>query len=183
MVATDAWTEAKISRVLTTNEDLTFRQAEFPEPDAAAVSRLLAEYLFATEVEKAAPGQAGADSQALPTRYRSEVDDPARALAGSTVLLAFTAGNPVGIVVVTGNEIKRLFVVEALRGAGIGSRLLDAALDRIRGAATLTVWEWRTSAIALYRRAGFEVTPSWDARPGLVCLTRPADTGVAPAQR
>jgi putative acetyltransferase len=54
--------------------------------------------------------------------------------------------------------------------------LLGAALAHAaeQGADTLrlSVWEWRTGAIALYERFGFTVTPSWDERKGLVCMQR-----------
>jgi putative acetyltransferase len=56
--------------------------------------------------------------------------------------------------------------------------LLEAALahavengvDTVR----LSVWEWRTGAIALYERFGFTVTESWDKRDQLVCMQRAA---------
>ncbi|WP_143677683.1 GNAT family N-acetyltransferase, partial [Streptomyces scabiei] len=43
-----------------------------------------------------------------------------------------------------------------------------------RGVSTvrLSVWNWRTGAVALYERLGFEITESWDARDRLVCMER-----------
>jgi putative acetyltransferase len=87
----------------------------------------------------------------------------------------------VGCVVVTGpvggrSEVKRLWTEPAWRGRGVASGLLEAALAHAadNGVRTvrLSVWEWRTGAIALYERFGFTVTESWDERPGLVCMQR-----------
>jgi len=38
----------------------------------------------------------------------------------------------------------------------------------------LSVWRWRTDALALYARLGFAEAEPWDTRPGLVCLRGPA---------
>jgi len=77
---------------------------------------------------------------------------------------------------VAGSEIKRLWTNPDFRGRGIATSLLDAALahaakngvDTVR----LSVWRWRTGAIALYERLGFSVTESWDTRDDLVCMER-----------
>jgi hypothetical protein len=37
-------------------------------------------------------------------------------------------------------------------------------------AVRLSVWRWRTRAIALYERLGFTVVESWDERDQLVCM-------------
>ena len=111
-----------------------------------------------------------------PIRYRpaikAEIDDPAAALGDSTVLLAFQDETAVGIVVISGREIKRLFVSNMDRGHGVGRRLLDAAVALIPGEARLTVWRWRTAAIRLYEQAGFVQQASWEERDDLVCLSR-----------
>ncbi|WSQ24757.1 GNAT family N-acetyltransferase [Streptomyces sp. NBC_01230] len=73
---------------------------------------------------------------------------------------------------------ERLWTPSVFRGQGIASCLLEAALahavengvDTVR----LSVWEWRTGAIALYERFGFSVTESWDKRDQLVCMQRAA---------
>jgi ribosomal protein S18 acetylase RimI-like enzyme len=75
-------------------------------------------------------------------------------------------------------EVKRLWIDPAWRGRGLGRFAIDDAIRR-SGQAGLTtlrlsVWEWRTSAIGLYRRAGCEPCASWDPRPGLLCLERRA---------
>lgn len=162
------------------------------EPRAAVIARwtagdgsagqglpeLLAAYHLRTEAEKGAavPGVAQ-----LPQRYRAEVLAPATAFAGDTVLVASVGGAAVGCLVVTAPvaghaEIKRLWSDPAHRGHGVASGLVTAALAHASadGAATvrLSVWQWRTAAIALYTRLGFTAAQSWDARDGLVCMER-----------
>uniref|UniRef100_A0AAU2VI51 GNAT family N-acetyltransferase n=1 Tax=Streptomyces sp. NBC_00008 TaxID=2903610 RepID=A0AAU2VI51_9ACTN len=145
---------------------------------ADGVSALLAAYHLLTEAEK---GEPVADAAGLPERYRAEVADPVSAFAGDVVLVALLGDAAVGCVVVTSSangqaEIKRLWTDPEFRGRGIASALLDAALTRAaeNGADTLrlSVWEWRTGAIALYERLGFTVTESWDERAQLVCMRR-----------
>ncbi|PFG17326.1 acetyltransferase (GNAT) family protein [Propionicimonas paludicola] len=150
----------------------TVRQADLSGADAPVVAALLARYLRETEAEKRDHGLPGASPDPLPARYQAEIDDPASALAGSDVLLATDQGRAVGIAVIGGNEIKRLFVSDAARGQGIGARLLAAAIAAIPGEARLTVWCWRDAALRLYQRAGFQQQPSWDERAELVCLSR-----------
>ena len=139
---------------------------------------MLAAYHLRTEAEK---GEPVADVEGLPDRYRAEISDPAAAYAGDDVLMALSGDTAVGCVVVTAptdgrSEIKRLWTDPAFRGRGIASRLLDAALaqaaERGVGTVRLSVWNWRTGAIALYERLGFAVTESWDERDQLVCMER-----------
>ncbi|CAL9334781.1 hypothetical protein SUDANB96_00149 [Streptomyces sp. enrichment culture] len=139
---------------------------------------MLAAYHLRTEAEK---GEPVGDVDALPDRYRAEVSDPRTAFAGQTVLVARQGDTPVGCVVVTSPaggqvEIKRLWTDPAVRGRGVASALLGAALAHAaeHGVHTvrLSVWAWRTGAISLYERFGFTVTPSWDARDRLVCMQR-----------
>ncbi len=156
----------------------TIRAASLPGPDAAAVGRLVAAYLRATEQEKAARGLASDPGDGpLPPRYQAEVDDPAAAFAGATVLLAARGGADVGVVVVTRDaagdgELKRLWVDPAARGAGVARSLLDHALGLVAGPVRLTVWDWREDAIRAYRRHGFTPAAAWDGRERLVCLER-----------
>lgn len=60
------------------------------------------------------------------------------------------------------------------RGRGIASGLVKAALAHAANAGVhtvgLSVWNWRTDAIAVYERLGFAVAPSWEEREGLVCM-------------
>ncbi|MEU9731331.1 GNAT family N-acetyltransferase [Streptomyces sp. NPDC048002] len=139
---------------------------------------LLAAYHLRTEAEK---GAAVAGAEALPDRYRAEISDPRSAFADDVVLVARCGGAAVGCLVVTApadgrSEIKRLWTDPAFRGRGIASDLLSAALAQSAesGADTvrLSVWKWRTAAIALYERFGFAVTDSWDERGDLVCMER-----------
>lgn len=137
------------------------------------LSALLAAYHLQTESEK---GVAVANVSELPDRYRAEVLDPQTAFAGDTVLLALHGDVAVGCLAVSGSEIKRLWTNPDFRGHGVATALLDAALahaaessvDTVR----LSVWQWRTGAIALYERLGFVITESWDAREDLVCMER-----------
>jgi ribosomal protein S18 acetylase RimI-like enzyme len=91
-----------------------------------------------------------------------------------------TEQGPVGVVIVRVDggeaEIKRLWADPNLRGRGLGSALLDAALALTTGRVRLSVWEWRAPAIRLYESRGFERVASWDDREGLICMERPAET-------
>ncbi|MEW1780067.1 GNAT family N-acetyltransferase [Streptomyces sp. NPDC086777] len=137
---------------------------------------LLAAYHLRTEAEK---GRAVAEVDGLPERYRAEVLDPATAFSDAVVLLALSEDTAVGCLVVTApvggrSELKRLWTDPALRGRGIASGLVRAALAHCaeNGVSTvrLSVWKWRTAALALYERLGFTVTESWDERDQLVCM-------------
>ncbi|MGW1067091.1 GNAT family N-acetyltransferase [Streptomyces aureus] len=139
---------------------------------------LLAAYHLRTEAEK---GQAVADVDELPDRYRTEVLDPRTAFADDVVLLALSGETAVGCLVLTkpadgSSEIKRLWTDPGYRGHGIASGLLGAALAQAAesgaGDVRLSVWKWRNGAIALYERLGFTVTESWDERDQLVCMRR-----------
>jgi len=159
----------------TTDENgpvVMIRVADLHGADAAVCATLLGQYLRSTEAEKLTHGLPGASPDPLPARYQAEIDDPAAALGEASVLLAIADGIAVGIVVVSGSEIKRLFVSEAARGLGVGRQLLDAAVAVIPGEARLTVWQWRTAVIRLYQRAGFVQQASWEERDDLVCLAR-----------
>ncbi len=146
-------------------------------PDAGLVA-LLTAYHLRTEEEKGAPVTAPA---ALPARYRAEIEDPGAAFADDVVLVARHGDAAVGCLVVTAPasgraELKRLWTVPELRGRGVASRLVGAALEHAAdvGARTvaLSVWEWRTGALALYERLGFAVVEPWDERDRLVCMER-----------
>lgn len=142
------------------------------------LAALLAAYHLQTEAEK---GEPVSDVDNLPDRYRAEVTDPQTALAGDVVLVALQEDAVVGCLVVTSadngqSEIKRLWTNPESRGQGIASALLGAALSHAAESGVhtirLSVWEWRTGAIALYERLGFTVTQSWDERKQLVCMQR-----------
>jgi putative acetyltransferase len=145
--------------------------------DRAAVAVMVGHYHQQTESEK------GASAVELPDRYRAETEDPVAAFAGSSVLLARGLDEPLGMLVLTPStpgwcEVKRLWVETEARGRGAAKHLLMEAAHRAAADGSglrLSVWEWRTTAIALYERLGFTHVPSWDSRAGLVCLERPAD--------
>ncbi|MFI8437015.1 GNAT family N-acetyltransferase [Streptomyces sp. NPDC079020] len=144
---------------------------------ADGLAELLTAYHLATEAEKGLTVP-GADE--LPERYRSEIRSPRNAFADDTVLVARDGRRAVGCVVVTAPadgtaEIRKLWVDPSVRGRGVASSLVEGVLahaaelgggHRLR----LSVWNWRTGAIALYERAGFAAVESWDARDGLVCM-------------
>lgn len=149
-----------------------------PGSPGGGLTALLTAYHLRTEAEKGVPVD---DVAALPTRYLAEVVDPRSAFASDTVLLALHGDAAVGCLVVTAPvagrvELKRLWTDPELRGRGVASRLIDAALtgladDGVRTVA-LSVWQWRTGAIGLYERLGFAVVDPWDDRADLVCMER-----------
>lgn len=149
------------------------RAADLRGADAAAVGSLVGDYLRQTEGEKVAHGVAGA-SVDLPESYRREVENPAHAYADCRVFVAELDGAAAGVVVLRpdaeGVEIKRLWASPGVRGRGVGSALLDAAIADGSGDVRLSVWDWRADVIRLYESRGFARVPSWDARPALVCM-------------
>lgn len=159
----------------------------WPGPDARTQegpAALLLAYHLRTEGEK---GAEATDVDGLPERYRREVLDPEKAFERDTVLVASTGGRLGGCLVVTGpvegrSEVKRLWTEPSLRGRGIATRLIETGLatcaDAGADAVRLSVWQWRTGAIALYERLGFGVVESWDEREQLICMERTAG-GVA----
>lgn len=158
------------------------RAADLAGPDALEVGAAVRDYLQQTEFEKSLqePGSAHDPAAPLPERYLSEVDDPAAAYAGHRVHVAQFDGRVVGVVVLSPRdavaEIKRLWAIPEMRGRGVGSALLDAALrdaaDLGASEVRLSVWEWREGAVRLYESRGFERVPSWVDRERLVCMVR-----------
>lgn len=142
------------------------------------LAALLTAYHLQTESEK---GEPVADTNGLPERYRAEIIKPRAAFADDVVFVALDGDDAAGCVILTSPtdgqpEIKRLWTDPAFRGRGVASALLDAAFAHAAHngahAVRLSVWEWRTDAIALYKRLGFTVTESWDQRDQLVCMRR-----------
>jgi putative acetyltransferase len=145
---------------------------------ADRLAELLAAYHLRTEAEK---GSAVTDADKLPDRYRAEISDPRAAFAADTVLMALSGDTAAGCLVLTApaggrSEIKRLWTDPAFRSRGVASALIGAALAHAAengvGTLRLSVWTWRTSAIALYERFGFTVAPSWETRDQLLCMER-----------
>ena len=62
-----------------------------------------------------------------------------------------------GFMWVDSQQIKKLFVEPVLQSRGIGSRLLEYAVDKL-GATYLWALEKNTRAIAFYQRYGFQTT-------------------------
>ncbi|WP_435743227.1 GNAT family N-acetyltransferase [Microbacterium sp. PMB16] len=164
--------------MISTGSGPVIRRADLSGPDAADVSAAVGEYLRQTEVEKSAEGLAPVrdDDERLPERYRNEVDDPAGAYDGFLVMIAHIDDLVAGVVVVAtlqeSAEIKRLWAAPAMRGRGVGSALLDAAVAATDGDVRLSVWDWRTGARGLYESRGFVQVPSWDGRDRLICMVR-----------
>lgn len=154
------------------------RVAVWDGADGRVVGDLVRTYLLQTEREKAEHGLAQPiEHDALPAAYHREVDEPALAYAGSHVLVAELDGRGVGVVVVKpgdeASEIKRLWADPSVRGRGVGSALLEAAIALAPGAVRLSVWDWRPDPIRLYESRGFVRVPSWEARERLICMERP----------
>lgn len=159
------------------------RWAEATAHHRERFSELLEGYHRRTEHEKLL-GREPREDEAVPTttlpaRYRAEIADPGTAFAAGEILLAVEDGRVLGCVVLTAGpspELKRLWVDPRARRRGVAATLLEAATTaaRRRGDDTvrLSVWHWRSAAIALYRRSGFVAVASWDDRPGLDCFVR-----------
>ncbi|MCM3695237.1 GNAT family N-acetyltransferase [Microbacterium oleivorans] len=158
---------------------VTVRPAHLDGPDLAAVASMLAAYHAQTEREKVEQGLA--EPGPLPERYAVEVRDPAMSFDGADVLVAERERAAIGMAVThragSDVELKRLWVAPTGRRSGAGSALLADAAERARAldatGLRLSVWDWRTDALALYRRQGFVEAPSWESRAQLVCLRLP----------
>ena len=93
---------------------------------------------------------------------------------GGALLLARDAEGPAGCVALRrlpdgSAEMKRLFVRDRCRGAGLGRRLALAAIDEARRAGSprivLDTLPKLSAAIALYRDIGFREIPPYLAEP------------------
>jgi GNAT superfamily N-acetyltransferase len=66
-------------------------------------------------------------------------------------------------------EIKRMYVVPAYRGTGVGGRLLDELERRARGrgfrAIRLDTHDRLVEAVGMYRRAGYREIPDYNSNP------------------
>jgi ribosomal protein S18 acetylase RimI-like enzyme len=163
---------------VTLTEPVVVHRLDLGSPDMLGLPALLTAYHLQTEDEKGSPV---GDADALPARYRTEIVEPRAAFSGDVVLVARCGARSAGCLVLTAPvagraEIKRVWTDPELRGRGIASRLIGAALTRAAesGVSTmaLSVWTWRVGAIGLYERLGFAVVDSWDERDDLVCMER-----------
>jgi GNAT superfamily N-acetyltransferase len=107
-----------------------------------------------------------------PGPHTDEDDDTLRAPVGAFVV-AVSDGRPIaggGVrVYADAAEIKRMWVDEAWRGAGLGSRLLRHLEDLSRSLGHTTVRldtnETLGDAIAMYERSGYEAVPRYNDNP------------------
>lgn len=146
--------------------------------DRVDFAALLTDYHVQTEAEKGIPVPS---VEALPATYRFEVSEPQTAFGGDVVLIARHEGHAAGCLVIVARteqrlEIKRLWTDPDFRGRHIATSLLAEAhahAARVNAEAIqLSVWEWRADAIALYAKAGFIETASWEDRDQLICMVR-----------
>lgn len=151
--------------------------------DIATARELFREYAAALPIDLEYQGFA-AELESLPGAYRA----PAGAL-----LLARVDGAPAGCVAVRPLdarvcEMKRLYVRPLHRGAGLGPRLVTAAIAAATARGYDALWldtlASMTAAQHLYRRFGFRPIAPYggQAVPGtrFYGLQLPADTSVAP---
>ena len=140
-------------------------------PELTATAALFRAYARALDIDLS---HQGFDSElaALPGVY---------APPGGEILLAKRADHVLGCIALKPlapgvAEIKRLFVREQLRGAGIGKALVMAAVDAARALGhdeiKLDTLPRMTAAIALYQVCGFAPIPPYGSHPypGLLCL-------------
>lgn len=144
----------------------------------AELTALLTDYHLQTETEKGIPATS---VDALPEKYSVELTDPQTVFAGDEVLIARYGGHAAGCLVIAARasrrlEIKRLWTDPNYRGRHIATSLLDEAhAHAVRvdaKAIQLSVWEWRTGAIALYKKIGFTETSTWEDRDQLICMVQ-----------
>ena len=103
------------------------------------------------------------------------------------MLLVLVDGDPAGIGGVRHldtdvAEVKSMYVAPAHRGAGVAWRLLDELHSIARGrgcrAIRLDTSDYLTSAIALYRSAGYREVPDYNRNPkASLWFERPLDQG------
>jgi ribosomal protein S18 acetylase RimI-like enzyme len=135
--------------------------------EMSTVAKLFREYADALEVDLTYQSF-DLELATLPGAYAP----PAGALL---IAISNAAGDPVGCVGVRpladpGTcEMKRLHTTPAVRGAGIGRALAEAAIEAATNAGYtsmhLDTLPGMTAAQTLYRRLGFEVTPAYYQPP------------------
>jgi GNAT superfamily N-acetyltransferase len=79
-------------------------------------------------------------------------------------------GRIAGFAVVVGEELRALYVDPPAQGAGVGSALLDAAVEALRadGHAEAFLWTFEANGLAraFYERHGWELVPGHDDHLG-----------------
>jgi GNAT superfamily N-acetyltransferase len=82
-------------------------------------------------------------------------------VAGGGVRVFDQDGTVVGYASVAADQLTSLYVDPAAQGAGVGGRLLDDALDRLRAAGHAVAWLWvfiaNAQGRAFYERRGWRV--------------------------
>ncbi|GAA1786630.1 GNAT family N-acetyltransferase [Agromyces lapidis] len=156
------------------NDEDRARGIRLADPsDAATAARLQVE--FAVEFDTPTPSR-----DVLEPRFRRLIADP-----DGFVLFAGDGAEPTGYAVVTLRPtvycegplavLDELYVVPALRGAGIGTALLEHAIDEVLrrggGEMHINVDEDDTDARRFYERHGFvNIEPGTDSR--MLCYIR-----------
>ena len=98
--------------------------------------------------------------------WRYPIDEVERWYAGkfaewSWTLAAFEADAMAGFIALRGSHIDQLYVDPAHQRRGIGSLLLDQAVDTTLGRVTLDVFEENIGARAFYGKHGFSERDRW----------------------
>lgn len=154
---------------MTRSNDVIIRKAE--QRDVPELSALATEAYVEAVGHTFRPSdlQAHLDEHFSQASFRRTIDE-------DTVLLAFVDDRMVGYVQFgavklpvrppsdSDRELHRLYVDPKMQSHGLGTRLMDAAMEEMRrsGAANvyLDVWEHNDGAIRFYQRYGFEVVGS-----------------------
>lgn len=76
-------------------------------------------------------------------------------------LAALDADAMAGFIALTGQHIDQLYVDPGHQRGGIGSALLEQAIEKVPGRITLDVFEDNLGARAFYDKHGFEVSDRW----------------------
>jgi ribosomal protein S18 acetylase RimI-like enzyme len=76
-------------------------------------------------------------------------------------LAALDAGIMAGFIALRGSHIDQLYVDPAHQRRGIGSLVLDRAIEMVRGRITLDVFEENIGARAFYEKHGFSERDRW----------------------
>ena len=144
------------------------------DDDLHAVARLFEAYAASLPVDLDYQGFA-AELAGLPGKYA-----PPR---GALLLARGTDGTPLGSIGVRSlapeevGELKRLYVVPAARGSGLGRALAEAAVEAARGLGhrelRLDTLPSMTAAIAMYEQMGFTRMPPYygPTPPGTVFMS------------
>ena len=92
-------------------------------------------------------------------------------LPQSTVYVYENNGSVQGFIGLTENHIEGIFVLESVRGKGIGTQLLNQA-KQLFSSLTLQVYERNQSALRFYFKEGFQITKKQtDAETGQMEFT------------